>query len=439
MAGHQIVPVRDSPVRAADHGQVASVPCNHGRRRQVEGGAQAPCAVMGDHGVVAGMVVQVRHRSVETHPGEQLPQVGFRFAAHAPDLIREQEIRPASAVGNRLVRPQQRQGARHAGAAETRSVPVAVEAADKQHVAVAHGDRAAFRHGQAAGARQGQQAVFDSRRVPAVVRPRQLRDPEIVSVSHHGLGARPADGRSEAQQFLGMAGRGVSPFRSTGNDPVRAPLQVRQIHCRVAPPMRRRWIGERPESECADAVVGTFRQVVELLRNAVQHPALDHEPAPGVRHGVADCAEEAAQTSRLERSVHQAQLHRVDLDGVRAFPVPAAVDELAERYAAPVRYAEPPRGGERGVAGQRDVDEALAFRSHRPAPGGALPVAGRASVRAGRPRGLARGRPHRPCDRGVRAPRARRGRRQSRCRVCPSPDRPPRNGTRRRVSPPGVG
>ena len=95
---------------------------------------------------------------------------------------------------------------------------------------------------------------------------------------------------------------------------------------------RRRAIRRRnveTEAQRAGAIVGALQKIVELAQLPGPGVPVDHAPPPVVRHRIPDRAEESPHAGRFADTAREAQLDRVELDGIVALTVRAAVHELA--------------------------------------------------------------------------------------------------------------
>ena len=284
MAGDQIDAVRVAAIGAACHRKIAPLFGDGRGWGEIVGRAEPPAPVLAEDRVIARVVVEIGNRRVETNPAEQLPEIGFRSRAGAPDFIGQQEIGPLGAVFRLVPGAQQGEGADHAVTAIAGFSVVAVEAAHQQDIFAADGFKAAVRDMKAAFGGKAQHSVLDARIVEAVFAGAEFREPETAVILDNRLRTGAAHRGAGIDQIAGLGDEFIGTIGIIGHDRIGSGLETREVERAVERAARsgRRDIETEPER--AGPVIRPLQQIVEFFENGEAGVFFDYPAAPIIRH-----------------------------------------------------------------------------------------------------------------------------------------------------------
>ena len=250
--------------------------------------------------MVAGVIVVIRHRGVEDHPREQFRAVRVGLLGPAPDLVRQQRIRPPRPIERIVVAVEHGHAADQpiAQVALARRVHVvlAIEAPQQQHVELAHGLQARLGDIQPAAPGEFEGRELDTLQTEPVVGGGEFAEPEAVFVLDRRLGPRTAHAGAGLELLEEMRRN-----RAAVVDLLRSRDQVGQLVGPVVPATGCGRLGTQSERQRSGAILRAVEQVVDLVEigGAAFEPMLDHAPAPCIGRGVADRAGDARELREL--------------------------------------------------------------------------------------------------------------------------------------------
>src|SRR5262249_42200797 len=88
----EIPRVGPSTFITADHGEVPAIDAYGDSRRQIKGRRELPALLLGNHGMIAWMVVNVRDEGIERNAPKKLMRCALRVVGHTAQLFCQENI-----------------------------------------------------------------------------------------------------------------------------------------------------------------------------------------------------------------------------------------------------------------------------------------------------------------------------------------------------------